>query len=128
VLEIYWLLILDADIDRPESEYDMVKKKEEQYLTSDLWRQLHGNDPIPKALSQPCCAQFAVSGDRIRARPLADYQHYRQWLIDTPLADEFSGRMLEYNWQYIFTGQFWVNEPRLGRILQNWADLIFVSW
>jgi hypothetical protein len=92
-------------VDRPESEWDMVKKKEEQYLTSEVWRQLHGNDTIPEALSQPCCAQFAVSGERIRARPLSDYQRYRQWLLDTELPDTFSGRMLEYNWQYIFTGQ-----------------------
>ncbi|KIW63396.1 hypothetical protein PV04_10243 [Phialophora macrospora] len=92
-------------VDRPESEWDMVKKKEEQYLTSETWRQLHDSDPIPDALSQPCCAQFAVSGERIRARPLADYLRYRQWLLDTDMADEFSGRMLEYNWQYIFTGK-----------------------
>lgn len=92
-------------IDRPESEWDMVKKKEEQFLTSDVWRQLHPSDPIPEALSQPCCAQFAVSGDRIRARPVSDYQRYRQWLVDTNMSDEFSGRMLEYNWQYIFTGE-----------------------
>lgn len=92
-------------VDRPKSEWDMVKKKEEQYLTSGLWQQLHGDDPIPRALSQPCCAQFAVSGERVRARPLSDYRHYRQWLLDTSLSDEFSGRMLEYNWQYIFTGQ-----------------------
>ncbi|EXJ54232.1 hypothetical protein A1O7_09569 [Cladophialophora yegresii CBS 114405] len=92
-------------VNRPEREWDMVKKKEEQYLTSEVWRQLHESDPIPEALSQPCCAQFAVSGERIRTRPLTDYLRYRQWLLDTDMADEFSGRMLEYNWQYIFTGE-----------------------
>lgn len=92
-------------IDRPESEWDLVKKVEEQYFTSQVWRDLHATDPLPQALSQPCCAQFAVSGDRIRARPRSDYEHYRQWLLDTPVEDKFSGRILEYNWQYIFTGQ-----------------------
>jgi hypothetical protein len=92
-------------IDRPETEWDFVKKKEEQYLTSEVWRQLHPGEPIPQALSQPCCAQFAVSGQRIRARPLANYIQYREWLLNTTLSDEFSGRILEYNWQYIFTGQ-----------------------
>jgi hypothetical protein len=82
-----------------------VKKKEEQYLTSEMWRQLHPSEPIPQALSQPCCAQFAVSGQRIRARPLANYIQYREWLLNTALSHEFSGRILEYNWQYIFTGQ-----------------------
>ncbi|KIV94484.1 hypothetical protein PV10_02248 [Exophiala mesophila] len=93
-------------VDRPKAEWDLIKKKEEPHLTSQVWRELHpGGDPIPPALSQPCCAQFAVSGQRIRARPVSDYLHYRQWLLDTDLSDEFSGRILEYNWQYIFTGQ-----------------------
>lgn len=92
-------------IDRPKSQWDMVKKKEEPHLTSQVWHQLHPKDPIPAALSQPCCAQFAVSGQRIRTRPVSDYLQYRQWLLDTDLSDEFSGRILEYNWQYIFTGQ-----------------------
>lgn len=92
-------------IDRPEAEWDMVKKFEEKYFTSAVWRELHPLDPVPKALSQPCCAQFAVSGQRIRARPRSHYEHYRQWLLDTPTEDKYSGRIMEYNWQYIFTGQ-----------------------
>lgn len=92
-------------LDRPQAEWDLVKKKEEQYFTSSVWRDLHPLDPFPKALSQPCCAQFAVSGERIRARPKSDYEHYRQWIFDTTIEDEFSGRIMEYNWQYIFTGQ-----------------------
>jgi hypothetical protein len=92
-------------LDRPEAEWDLIKKKEEQYFTSKVWRELHPSDAFPKALSQPCCAQFAVSGERIRARPKAEYEHYREWLIRTPIVDEFSGRIMEYNWQYIFTGQ-----------------------
>ncbi|KAL9619574.1 MAG: hypothetical protein Q9160_005850 [Pyrenula sp. 1 TL-2023] len=92
-------------IDRPEAEWDMVKKFEEKYFTSDVWRELHPLDPVPRALSQPCCAQFAVSGQRLRARPRSHYEHYRQWLLDTPTEDKYSGRIMEYNWQYIFTGE-----------------------
>ena len=92
-------------VDRPQEQWDLVKKKEEQYLTGEVWRDLHGGDPVPSALSQPCCAQFVVSGERIRARPLADFHRYREWLMNTNMSDSFSGRMLEYNWQYIFTGQ-----------------------
>ena len=32
--------------------------------------------------------------------------HYRAWLLDTSLDDKTSGRLLEYSWQYIFTGNF----------------------
>ncbi|KAL9107575.1 MAG: hypothetical protein Q9227_007575 [Pyrenula ochraceoflavens] len=89
---------------RPKDELDFDKKKEEQYFTPEVWHQLHPEAPVPFAISQPCCAQFAVSGDRIRARPLSDYVRYRNWLLDTALTDEISGRIMEYSWQYIFTG------------------------
>ena len=92
-------------IDRPEAEWDLIKKKEERYFTSQTWLDLHPNNTVPKALSQPCCAQFAVSGERIRARPREEYERYQDWLLKTPLEDEISGRVMEYNWQYIFTGQ-----------------------
>jgi hypothetical protein len=92
-------------LDRPEEEYDEVHKAEEKYFTLSVWRELHPFTPIPKALSQPCCAQFAVSGERIRARPKAEYEHYRNWLLHTTLEDTFAGRIMEYTWQVIFTGE-----------------------
>jgi hypothetical protein len=58
----------------------------------------------PKVLSQPCCAQFAVSKDRIQTIPLSQYVFYRDWLFHTPLEDKLSGRVWEYIWQYIFGG------------------------
>ena len=93
-------------LDRPKEELDFIRKKEEEYFTADVWHDLHpGAPPEPPAISQPCCAQFAVSGERIRSRPLSDYIHYRTWLLDTTLADSISGRIMEYTWQYIFTGE-----------------------
>lgn len=56
-------------------------------------------------LAQPCCAQFALSRDRIRAIPLQRFVAYRDWLLRTPLDDSLSGRIWEYIWQYVFTGQ-----------------------
>jgi hypothetical protein len=58
----------------------------------------------PKVLSQPCCAQFALSKDRIHSIPLTQYVFYQDWLLRTPLADNLSGRVWEYVWQYIFAG------------------------
>lgn len=91
-------------LDRPEEEWDLVKKTEERYFTSDLWQELHPGAPFPASISQPCCAQFAVSKERIRTRPVSEYVRYREWLLNTDLEDEISGRIMEYTWQYIFAG------------------------
>ena len=91
--------------DRPEAEWDLVHKNEERFFTPAVWRELHPNVPVPSAISQPCCAQFAVSGERIRTHPRAEYIRYREWLLNTELEDENSGRIMEYTWQYIFTDQ-----------------------
>ena len=94
-------------IDQPRYKYDYVHKPEEPHLTSTVFHELFGQQvPIPDSLSQPCCAQFAVSGERIRQRSLLDYIHYRNWLLATTLEDKTSGRLFEYSWQYIFTGNF----------------------
>ncbi|DAA79241.1 TPA_exp: Uncharacterized protein A8136_0014 [Trichophyton benhamiae CBS 112371] len=58
--------------------------------------------PVPDVVMVACCAQFAVSRDQIRLRPLEDYIHFRQWLFDTSLNDATSGRIFEYLWHIIF--------------------------
>ncbi|KEF62687.1 uncharacterized protein A1O9_00660 [Exophiala aquamarina CBS 119918] len=94
-------------VDRPKWRWDLIHKPEEPKLTSQLFHDLHGTDtPIPAAISQPCCAQFAVSRDRIIQRPRDFYVRYRDWILSTELDDKDSGRLLEYSWQYIFTGNF----------------------
>lgn len=60
------------------------------------------DDSVPQVVGTPCCSQFAVSKARILMRPLSDYQRYRQWLIDTELTSDVSGRVLEYMWHIIF--------------------------
>ncbi|KAF2656670.1 hypothetical protein K491DRAFT_767604 [Lophiostoma macrostomum CBS 122681] len=57
----------------------------------------------PLVLSQACCAQFAVSSERVRDNPKSVYEHLRNWLIKTPMEDKDSGRVFEYMWQYLFT-------------------------
>lgn len=80
-------------------------QKHEQKLLAKAWSELFPLDPIPEVLAQPCCAQFALSRDRIRAIPLQRFVAYRDWLLRTPLDDALSGRVWEYVWQYVFTGQ-----------------------
>lgn len=53
---------------------------------------------VPKVVAVSCCAQFAVTKDKIRERPKSDYVRYRDWLIKTELKDSISGRILEYSW------------------------------
>lgn len=79
-------------------------EKQEEVLIAESWSQLFPFDPIPSVLSQPCCAQFALSKERILALPLSRYIFYRDWLLRTPLSDYLSGRVWEYLWQYVFTG------------------------
>jgi hypothetical protein len=69
------------------------------------WSELFPLDPIPNLLAQPCCAQFALSRDRIQALPLERYVFYRDWLLRTSLSDYISGRVWEYVWQFVFTGK-----------------------
>lgn len=53
---------------------------------------------VPKHVGVSCCAQFAATKEKILERPKKDYEHYRKWLINTPLEDSISGRILEYSW------------------------------
>lgn len=59
-------------------------------------------DSIPETIAAPCCAQFAVSRDAVRARPLDDYIRFRQWVIDSEWSDYVTGRVMEYLWHVIF--------------------------
>ncbi|KAA8645774.1 hypothetical protein EYZ11_005177 [Aspergillus tanneri] len=77
----------------------------ETAVIGDSWRQIFPNDPVPEALSQACCAQFAVSSERIRRLPRRRYVEYREWLLRTELDDGLSGRVWEYLWQWLFTGR-----------------------
>lgn len=79
--------------------------KQEETMLAKSWSELFPLDPIPNVLAQPCCAQFAISRDRIRSLPLARYVFYRDWLLRTSLSDYISGRVWEYVWQFVFTGK-----------------------
>ncbi|KAL8972919.1 MAG: hypothetical protein Q9183_000270 [Haloplaca sp. 2 TL-2023] len=87
---------------RPSSSGDTLGKQEEAVLDR-CWRELFPFDELPSFLAQPCCAQFALSNDRIRSIPRSRYVFYRDWILRTPLSDYVSGRIWEYSWQYLFT-------------------------
>lgn len=79
--------------------------KQEEAVLSRCWRELFPLDPLPGFLGQACCAQFALSKERILSIPLSRFIFYRNWILMTPLSDYISGRIWEYSWQYIFTGR-----------------------
>ncbi|GAB7354784.1 hypothetical protein MBLNU459_g5181t2 [Dothideomycetes sp. NU459] len=66
------------------------------------FEQLFPSAQVPGVVASPCCAQFAVANETIRARPKSDYERYRSWLLETELEDALSGRVLEYSWHIIF--------------------------
>lgn len=79
--------------------------KKEELQFAQAFTELFPNDPVPDVLAQPCCAQFAVSGERIRRHSRQRYIDMRTWLQNTDLDDYTSGRVFEYSWQFIFTSE-----------------------
>jgi hypothetical protein len=89
----------------PSEEQDTQLNRPEEAIVGQAWLELFPDESQPPSvLSQPCCGQFALSAERIRAIPLARYVFFRDWLLDTTLEDSLSGRVWEYVWQYIFAG------------------------
>jgi hypothetical protein len=88
----------------PNAQQEDEEKKEEMFVAH-AWKELFPARPMPEVLGQPCCSQFAVSKDRITAIPLAEYTRLRRWILKTKIRDSMSGRVFEYLWQYLFTGQ-----------------------
>ncbi|KAI4248709.1 MAG: hypothetical protein LQ352_005847 [Teloschistes flavicans] len=88
---------------RPSGVHDTLSRQEERVLER-CWKELFPFDPLPLFLAQPCCAQFALSRDRIVSIPQSRYIYYRDWILRTPLSDYISGRIWEYSWQFLFTG------------------------
>ena len=88
----------------PNNAKESLAKQEEEVL-SRSWNELFPTSPIPKALGQACCAQFALSRERILSISLSQFIFYRDWVMRTPLSNYVSGRIWEYTWQFLFTGK-----------------------
>ncbi|KAL1958034.1 hypothetical protein VTO42DRAFT_5246 [Malbranchea cinnamomea] len=80
-------------------------EKQEEPMVAQAWGEIFPYEPIPETLAQPCCAQFAISRERILAIPKSRYVYYRDWMLLTELSDYISGRIWEYLWQVVFTGE-----------------------
>jgi Protein of unknown function (DUF3431) len=78
--------------------------KQEELLFARSWAEIFPNQAIPDILAQPCCGQFAVSRERIHSVPQSQFVLWRDWLLRTKHSDDISGRIWEYLWHVVFTG------------------------
>lgn len=72
------------------------------YFYKHAFEAMFPGEPVPEVVGTGCCAQFAVSAERIRQRSIGDYQRVRRWIIRTELPDNVSGRIMEYIWHSMF--------------------------
>jgi hypothetical protein len=58
---------------------------------------------LPPRIGHICCAQFIVSREMIRRRPLNDYKRILQWIAQTEVTDNYGiGLVMEKLWHIIF--------------------------
>lgn len=72
----------------------------ENFLEPARFPELEG--AVPAKLAAPCCAQFAVSRERVLRRDREWWVKLREWLIDAPLPSMNSGRLMEHLWHVFF--------------------------
>ncbi|KAF3286784.1 hypothetical protein TWF970_008623 [Orbilia oligospora] len=65
-----------------------------------LWAHIHGNNLYPESVGVACCAQFAVTRERVHEQPKEYYEKLMDWLLTTD--EEDAGRVFEYFWHMIF--------------------------
>lgn len=91
----------------PATDDDHGGNVPEAVVIGRAWLELFPDAKKPPAvLSQPCCAQIAVSRARIRNLPRDRYIFFRVWLLNSELEDKLTGRVWEYVYQYIFGGVY----------------------
>ncbi|EPS36137.1 hypothetical protein H072_10295 [Dactylellina haptotyla CBS 200.50] len=65
-----------------------------------LWKHMNGDKALPNAVGVACCAQFAVTKEKIREKPKSYYENLMDWLLNTD--EEDPGRVFEYFWHVMF--------------------------
>lgn len=81
--------------------------RDNAHVTPEVWADFFSGTSTeeleaPKQIGAACCAQFAVSKDQVRMRPLHDYTRFREWILETEKSDAKSGRVMEFLWHVIF--------------------------
>jgi len=78
--------------------------KGDHHVIKEHWDALYKEylGEMPNLLNFYCCAQFVVSRERIRLRPVKFYERLYEFLLQNKISSYFSSRLLEYTWSYIF--------------------------
>ncbi|RMJ28009.1 hypothetical protein PHISP_01124 [Aspergillus sp. HF37] len=82
-----------------------IKNKDVRAYFAELYMELFqvGMEDVPRHIGAACCAQFAVSRERIRQRPKGDYERMLRWAAETKVANGFVvGWVFEYLWHLVF--------------------------
>jgi len=123
-LEEQYISVLN-DFEEIERKY----RKSYELWIKQPWRKVFGNFPIQHTLMFLGHAQFLVSSEYVHRHPKEFYQNILNWLETTTIDEDLyvgpkdkfnkseayvSGRVLEYTWHYIFTGD---PEEHLGEYL-----------
>ncbi|KAI1332457.1 hypothetical protein F5Y16DRAFT_420518 [Xylariaceae sp. FL0255] len=102
-LRCAWVIGCPAEI-RPM--FDEERTHDAEPMTKHIYRKafedLFPDLSVPDIVAVSCCSQFAVSRETIQRRPKNEYMFFRRWLLDTPLADDLTGRVFEFSWHIIF--------------------------
>ncbi|KAI1390055.1 uncharacterized protein F4822DRAFT_428402 [Hypoxylon trugodes] len=107
-LRCVWVIGCPAEIRPFDDEENEEQQKDEKKPVSakGIYRQafeeLLPEIPVPKIVAVSCCSQFAVTRTTIQRHPKEKYIFFRKWLLETPLKDSLSGRVLEFSWHIIF--------------------------
>nr|POE46732.1 hypothetical protein CFP56_70964 [Quercus suber] len=82
-----------------------IEKKDIRAVFPEVYMEILGvgKADVPKHIGNVCCAQFAVTRDRIRKRPRRDYERMLAWADKTTQTDNFGvGWVFEKLWHIIF--------------------------
>ncbi|KAH0271529.1 hypothetical protein KCU91_g7318, partial [Aureobasidium melanogenum] len=94
------------------------ESKTTEVVFAAAWGEIFDNDDVPEVVGVACCAQFAVSKQQILKRTKEEYLRMHEWLMNTDLDDQTSGRVFEYLWHIIF-GQDSVYCPSLAQCYRD---------
>ncbi|KAL9117786.1 MAG: hypothetical protein Q9187_005672 [Circinaria calcarea] len=81
-----------------------IKVNDVRAYFADIYKELFSvtQEQVPEQIGSVCCAQFALSRDRIRNRPREDYVRMREWAIHTELDTVGVGWVFEMLWHIVF--------------------------
>lgn len=93
----------DEEEDKPQREGGADEKSvSAKGVFLKAFQELLPEVPVPALVAVSCCSQFGVTRDTILRHSRERYIGFRNWLLETPLDDLHSGRVMEFSWHIIF--------------------------